>query len=80
MANEEHVEILKQAIPGCEEMEAQSDTEFTATLSTKLGPLKARFKGQVRLSEVLAPESYTLTGEGRGGPAFPSGNATQPGI
>lgn len=63
------VEILKQAIPGCEEMEAQSDTEFTATLSTKLGPLKARFKGQVRLSEVLAPESYTLTGEGRGGPA-----------
>ena len=63
------VEILKQAIPGCDEMEAQSDTEFTAILSTKLGPLKARFKGQVRLSEVLAPESYTLTGEGRGGPA-----------
>ena len=63
------VEILKQAIPGCEEMEALSDTEFTATLSTKLGPLKARFKGQVRLSEVVAPKSYTLTGEGRGGPA-----------
>jgi uncharacterized protein len=63
------VAILKQAIPGCEEMEAVSDTEFTATLMSKVGPLKARFKGQVTLSDVVAPESYTLTGEGKGGPA-----------
>jgi uncharacterized protein len=63
------VEILKRAIPGCEAMEAISDTEFIATVTSKVGPLKARFKGQVTLSDVVAPESYTLIGEGKGGPA-----------
>ena len=63
------VEILKQAIPGCEEMQALSDTEFTATVSSKVGPLKARFTGQVTLSDIVAPESYTLMGDGKGGPA-----------
>ena len=63
------VEILKQAIPGCEDMQALSDTEFTATVSSKVGPLKARFTGQVTLTDIVAPESYTLTGDGKGGPA-----------
>lgn len=63
------VEILKQAIPGCEDMQALSDTEFTATVSSKVGPLKAKFTGQVSLSDIVAPESYTLTGDGKGGPA-----------
>jgi carbon monoxide dehydrogenase subunit G len=61
--------ILQQAIPGCEEIEALSETEFVATVGAKVGPLKARFKGQVKLSDIVRPESYTLTGEGRGGPA-----------
>ena len=63
------VEILKQAIPGCEDMQALSDTEFTATVTSKVGPLKARFTGEVTLSDIVAPESYTLTGNGKGGPA-----------
>lgn len=63
------IEILRQAIPGCEELAATSPTEFTATVSARVGPLKARFKGQVSLSDIVAPESYTLSGEGRGGPA-----------
>ncbi len=63
------VEILKQAIPGCEDMQALSDTEFTATITSKVGPLKARFNGSVTLSDIVAPESYTLAGEGKGGPA-----------
>ena len=62
-------DILKQAIPGCEEIEAVSETQFTATVSAKVGPLKARFKGQVTLDDIVPPESYTLKGEGRGGPA-----------
>ena len=63
------IDILKQAIPGCEEIEALSPTEFAATVSAKVGPLKARFKGNVSLSDIVAPQSYTLSGEGKGGPA-----------
>jgi hypothetical protein len=62
-------EILKQAIPGCEELAAQSPTELTATVATKIGPLSARFKGGVTLADLNPPESYTLAGEGKGGPA-----------
>jgi uncharacterized protein len=64
-----NVEILKQAIPGCEALEATSATEFTATVVSKIGPLKARFTGNVTLVDVIAPQSYTMVGEGKGGPA-----------
>ena len=63
------VEILKQAIPGCEDIQALSDTEFEATIVSKVGPLKARFAGTIMLSDIVAPESYTLRGHGKGGPA-----------
>jgi carbon monoxide dehydrogenase subunit G len=63
------VEVLKQAIPGCESIEALSPSEFTATVSAKVGPLKARFTGNVILSDIVPPVSYTLSGEGKGGPA-----------
>lgn len=60
--------ILEQAIPGCESFEAISPTEFKATVTSKVGPLVARFTGVVRLSDVVAPERFTLTGEGKAGP------------
>lgn len=63
------VDILRQAIPGCEELVAISATEFTAVVSSRIGPLAARFTGHVNLSDIVPPESYTLTGEGKGGPA-----------
>lgn len=63
------VEILRQAIPGCEAIEALSPTDFKATVSAKVGPLKARFTGAVAIADIVAPESYTLSGEGKGGPA-----------
>lgn len=63
------VELLRQAIPGCEELEAVSATEFAAVISSRIGPLSARFKGQVSLSDIVEPQSYVLTGEGKGGPA-----------
>jgi uncharacterized protein len=63
------VDILRQAIPGCEAIEALSPTNFKATVSAKVGPLKARFTGAVSIADIVAPESYTLSGEGKGGPA-----------
>ncbi|WP_025899143.1 CoxG family protein [Sneathiella glossodoripedis] len=69
-------EILKQAIPGCESVEKESDTDFSATVKVKVGPVKATFKGQVTLSNIDAPNGYTITGEGKGGAAgFGKGGA-----
>jgi len=62
-------EILKQSIPGCEEIIKISDTEMTAIVVLKIGPVKAKFKGSVQLSNLNSPESYTISGEGKGGPA-----------
>jgi len=63
------VEILKQAIPGCEEMTQVSATEFAATVVSKVGPIKAKFKGSVTLDDLNPPESYTMIGQGTGGAA-----------
>lgn len=68
--------ILKQAIPGCEELNKVSETELEATARAKIGPVSARFKGKVVLSDLNPPQSYTLTGEGSGGAAgFAKGQA-----
>jgi len=69
-------EILKAAIPGCESIEKTSDTEMTATVVTRVGPVKAKFQGTVTLSDFDPPNGYTITGEGKGGPAgFAKGGA-----
>jgi hypothetical protein len=69
-------EILKRCIPGCEELERTSDTGFAAKVRAKVGPVSARFTGAVTLSELNPPESYTISGEGKGGPAgFAKGGA-----
>jgi uncharacterized protein len=62
-------EILKACIPGCESLEATSENEMTAVAAIKLGPISARFSGRVRLSDIDPPNGYTLSGEGKGGPA-----------
>lgn len=61
--------ILKQAIPGCESLEATSPTDFTAVVAARIGPLAARFTGSVSLADIEPPVRYTLSGEGKGGPA-----------
>ncbi|GAB7541261.1 enoyl-CoA hydratase-related protein [Cupriavidus sp. 8B] len=61
--------VLQASIPGCESLERTADNEFTATVVSKVGPIKARFAGKVTLSNITAPKSYTLTGEGSGGAA-----------
>ncbi|MCF8467093.1 MAG: carbon monoxide dehydrogenase subunit G [Sneathiella sp.] len=69
-------DILRQAIPGCQTVEKDSDTTFTATVKVKVGPVSANFKGNVTLSNVDAPNGYTITGEGKGGAAgFGKGSA-----
>ncbi len=70
-------EILRQCIPGCEEVVRQSDTEMTAKVVAKVGPVSAKFAGKVTLSDLDPPNGYTITGEGSGGAAgFGKGGAT----
>ena len=69
--------ILRQCIPGCEEIEKLSDTEMTARIMARVGPLKARFAGKVRLCDLDPPNGYRITGEGSGVRAgFAKGGAT----
>ncbi|WP_299483647.1 carbon monoxide dehydrogenase subunit G [uncultured Roseibium sp.] len=69
-------EVLKACIPGCESLEKTSDNEMNAQVTTKIGPVKAKFKGAVTLENINPPESYTITGEGKGGVAgFAKGGA-----
>ena len=65
-------EILKKAIPGCESLEKLSDTQFKATVITKIGPVQAKFNGEVELQDLDPPNGYTISGKGSGGVA---GNA-----
>jgi carbon monoxide dehydrogenase subunit G len=68
--------VLKSCIPGCEQLDMLSDSEFQATATIKIGPVKARWKGKVRLSDLDRPNSYRISGEGEGGVAgFAKGNA-----
>src|SRR5215468_93417 len=70
-------EVLKVCIPGCETLDKISDTEFQAVATNKVGPVKARFKGKVKLTDLDPPNGYKISGEGDGGIAgFAKGGAT----
>jgi carbon monoxide dehydrogenase subunit G len=62
-------EVLKQCIHGCEELIKHSDTELEAKVVLKVGPVKARFTGDVQLDTAGAPDAFSLTGQGNGGAA-----------
>jgi hypothetical protein len=62
-------EVLKACIPGCESFEQSAENEFTATVVVKVGPIKAKFNSKVTLTDIVAPVSYKLVGEGQGGVA-----------
>jgi carbon monoxide dehydrogenase subunit G len=69
--------VLKSCIPGCETLEMLSANEFQAVATNKIGPVKARFKGKVRLTDLDPPNGYKISGEGDGGIAgFAKGGAT----
>ena len=68
---------LKACIPGCEQLDKTSDTEFAAIATVKIGPVKAKFKGKVALSDLDPPNGYKISGQGDGGVAgFAKGGAT----
>ena len=69
-------DTLKACVPGCEMLDKLSDTEFQAIATMKVGPVKARWKGKVRLSDLDPPNGYRISGEGEGGVAgFAKGGA-----
>jgi len=70
------VDVLKQCIPGCDEITKTSDTEMNAKVTLRIGPVKASFTGKVTLSDLDPPNGYTISGEGSGGMAgFAKGGA-----
>lgn len=69
-------EVLKECIPGCESMTGSAEEGFEAQVTQKVGPVKAKFAGIVHLSDIVEGESYTISGEGKGGAAgFAKGGA-----
>ena len=69
-------EVLKQCIAGCEALDKTSDTAFSARVTSRVGPVTAKFAGKVELSDVDPPNGYTISGEGQGGVAgFAKGGA-----
>jgi len=70
-------DVLKACIPGCEELEKTDEQNFRAVAKVKVGPVSARFKGKVTLSDLDPPNGYKISGEGEGGIAgFAKGSAT----
>jgi len=69
--------ILKDCIPGCESIEQTGDNEYQLVMIAKVGPVSAKFKGKMTLSDIVAPDSYRLAFEGQGGVAgFAKGEAS----
>jgi hypothetical protein len=68
-------EILKKSIPGCEEFRKNSNTNFTATATNKIGPFNATFTGDIELKDLKPPNSYKITGQGNSPVGFASGEA-----
>ena len=70
-------EMLKACVPGAQEVEGSPDGGYTATVTQKVGPVKATIKGNVTMSDMVENEKLTISGEGKGGAAgFAKGGAT----
>lgn len=66
-------EVLKKALPGCEELEKVGENEYKATLNVRVGPVQGRFSGSVTLSDLNPPASYRMKVSGQGAPGFVTG-------
>jgi carbon monoxide dehydrogenase subunit G len=69
-------EQLRQAIPGCEKLEALGNDEYRAIMKVGIGPVKGTFEGKVKLSDKQPPDTYRMAVEGSGGPGFVRGETT----
>ena len=69
-------QMLKQSVPGCESIERSGENEYQVLMVARVGPVSAKFKGKLALSDVKPPDSYSISFEGQGGPAgFAKGGA-----
>jgi hypothetical protein len=69
-------EVLKACVPGCESIARVNDNEYQVQMTAKVGPVSAKFRGRLSLSDIKPPQSYSLAFEGQGGPAgFAKGGA-----
>ncbi|MEC5408823.1 carbon monoxide dehydrogenase subunit G [Paraburkholderia sp. MPAMCS5] len=69
-------EVLRACIPGCESIDPDGENAYLVALSAAVGPVKARFKGRMQLTDIDAPNAYNIVFEGQGGAAgFAKGNA-----
>jgi hypothetical protein len=69
-------QILKACIPGCESIESAGENEYSVLMVARVGPVSAKFKGKLSLSDIRPPVSYSMAFEGQGGPAgFAKGGA-----
>jgi len=68
-------DVLKKSIPGCEEFRKNSETEFTAIATNKIGPFNASFKGDIKLEDLDPPNSYKIIGSGNSPVGFANGEA-----
>lgn len=63
------IELLREAIPGCDSFTATGEQQYEVGVTAAIGPVKARFKGQLKMEDMQAPNGYTLQFSGQGGPA-----------
>ncbi|MDH4191346.1 MAG: carbon monoxide dehydrogenase subunit G, partial [Betaproteobacteria bacterium] len=69
-------EMLKACVPGCESIELIGENEYQVMMTARVGPVSAKFKGKLKLSDIVPPSSYSLAFEGQGGVAgFGKGGA-----
>jgi carbon monoxide dehydrogenase subunit G len=69
-------ETLKACIVGCESLERTGEDAYTAVVAMKIGPVSARFKGNLKMTDIDAPNGYTIGFDGQGGVAgFGKGSA-----
>jgi len=69
-------EVLKACVPGCEAIDRLADNEYQVQMVARVGPVSAKFKGKLTLSDIKPPDSYSIAFEGQGGPAgFAKGGA-----
>ena len=68
--------MLKQCVPGCESIDPIGDNQYQVLMVARVGPVSAKFKGKLTLSDIQPPSSYSISFEGQGGAAgFAKGGA-----
>jgi len=63
------IELLRESMPGCESITAVGDNDYEVLFTAAVGPVKAKFKGRLKLKDLAPPDAYTIEFEGQGGAA-----------